>query len=173
MTPKGIVRRQIQNRLPYNFEELTDEEQQNIIEILADAVINYDPNELRIDIDKLTRLIEQAKKLEAKEIENKIIRLKEVLTTQGIFSDSKMKLLIFTEHKDTLDYLAGDGKDGRPLGKLNEWGLKTTQIHGGMKIGDRNTTGTRIYAEKISKKQHSACSNGSRRKRVSTCNSAG
>jgi hypothetical protein len=26
----------------------------------------------------------------------------------------KMKLLIFTEHKDTLDYLAGDGKDGRP-----------------------------------------------------------
>lgn len=146
--PEGYRQRQIQNRLPYNFEELTDEEQQNIIEILADAVINYDPNELRIDIDKLTRLIEQAKKLEAKEIENKIIRLKEVLTTQGIFSDSKMKLLIFTEHKDTLDYLAGDGKDGRPLGKLNEWGLKTTQIHGGMKIGDRNTTGTRIYAEK-------------------------
>ena len=35
-----------------------------------------------------------------------------------------MKLLIFTEHKDTLDYLAGDGKDGRPLGKLREWGLK-------------------------------------------------
>ena len=59
-----------------------------------------------------------------------------------------MKLLIFTEHKDTLDYLAGDGKDGRPLGKLREWGLKVTQIHGGMKIGDRDTPGTRIYAER-------------------------
>ena len=59
-----------------------------------------------------------------------------------------MKLLIFTEHKDTLDYLAGDGKDGRPLGKLREWGLNVTQIHGGMKIGDRDTPGTRIYAER-------------------------
>ena len=59
-----------------------------------------------------------------------------------------MKLLIFTEHKDTLDYLAGDGKDGRPLGKLREWGLTVTQIHGGMKIGDRDTPGTRIYAER-------------------------
>ncbi len=59
-----------------------------------------------------------------------------------------MKLLIFTEHKDTLDYLAGDGKDGRPLGKLRQWNLKTTQIHGGMKIGDRDTPGTRIYAER-------------------------
>jgi superfamily II DNA/RNA helicase len=53
-----------------------------------------------------------------------------------------MKLLVFTEHKDTLDYLAGDGKDGRPLGKLREWGLTVTQIHGGMKIGDRDTPGT-------------------------------
>ena len=40
---------------------------------------------------------------------------------------------------DTLDYLAGDGKDGRPLGKLREWGLTCTQIHGGMPIGDRDT----------------------------------
>ena len=59
-----------------------------------------------------------------------------------------MKLLIFTEHKDTLDYLAADGKEGRPLGKLRQWGLSVTQIHGGMKIGDRDTPGTRIYAEK-------------------------
>ena len=59
-----------------------------------------------------------------------------------------MKLLVFTEHKDTLDYLAGDGHDGRPLGKLREWGLTVTQIHGGMKIGDRDTPGTRIYAER-------------------------
>ena len=64
-----------------------------------------------------------------------------------------MKLLIFTEHKDTLDYLAGDGKDGRPLGKLREWGLSVTQIHGGMKIGDRDTPGTRIYAEREFKEQ--------------------
>jgi superfamily II DNA/RNA helicase len=59
-----------------------------------------------------------------------------------------MKMLLFTEHKDTLDYLAGDGKEGRPLGKLREWGLSVTTIHGGMKIGDRDTPGSRIYAER-------------------------
>ena len=59
-----------------------------------------------------------------------------------------MKLLIFTEHKDTLDFLVGDGRDGRPMGKLREWNLTVTQIHGGMKIGDRDTPGTRIYAER-------------------------
>ena len=32
-------------------------------------------------------------------------RLKQALTERGVFTDSKMKLLIFTEHKDTLDYL--------------------------------------------------------------------
>ena len=30
----------------------------------------------------------------------------------------------------------------------DEWGLTVTQIHGGMKIGDRDTPGTRIYAER-------------------------
>ena len=56
---------------------------------------------------------------------------------EGLFSDPQMKLLLFTEHKDTLDFLVADGKDGRPLGKLREWGLTVTQIHGGMKIGDQ------------------------------------
>ena len=65
--------------------------------------------------------------------------LKQVIQQNGLFSDSKMKLLIFTEHKDTLDYL---------VGKLREWKLSVTQIHGGMKIGDRDTPNTRIYAER-------------------------
>ena len=84
----------------------------------------------------------------AQEAEVKIRRLKELLTDEGVFSDPSMKLLLFTEHKDTLDFLVGDGRDGRPLGKLREWGLSVTQIHGGMKIGDRDTPGTRIYAER-------------------------
>ena len=74
-----------------------------------------------------------------------------------------MKLLLFTEHKDTLDYLAGDGNDGRPLGKLREWGLTITQIHGSMNIGDRDTPGTRISAEGSSKRTvRSGCHRGCR-----------
>jgi len=55
-----------------------------------------------------------------------------------------MKLLIFTEHKDTLDFL---------VGKLREWKLTVTQIYGGMKIGDRDSPGTRIYAEREFKEE--------------------
>lgn len=146
--PEAYRQRQIINRLPDNYDEMPDEDQQTLLESLEAAIITYNPADLRLDIEALRRLIGQAKELEAKEVENKIVELKDVLTKQGVFSDPKMKLLIFTEHKDTLDYLVGDGKEGRPLGKLVEWGLKTTQIHGGMKIGDRNTPGTRIYAER-------------------------
>ena len=53
-----------------------------------------------------------------------LIKLRAVLTEHGLFSNPTMRLLVFTEHKDTLDYLAGDGKDTRPKGKLPEWGLK-------------------------------------------------
>ena len=84
-------------------------------------------------------LIGQAKILESKEIETKLTKLREAITTQGIFKDPSMKLLIFTEHKDTLDYL---------VEKLRAWGLSVTQIHGGMKVGNRNEPGTRLCAEK-------------------------
>src|SRR5204863_6798227 len=80
--------------------------------------------------------------------EVKVRSLRDLLTKEGIFGDSTVKLLLFTEHKDTLDFLVGDGKEGRPLGKLREWGLSVTQRHGGMKIGDRDTPGARIYAER-------------------------
>jgi len=146
--PDAYRREQIDRRLPDDFDDLTEEEQQEIIAQLEDAVLSVDPAVLRDDIVRLERLIDQAQTLEAREIETKLNKLHEVLTTEGIFSDPKMKLLVFTEHKDTLDYLVGDGRDQRPLGKLREWGLTVTQIHGGMKIGDRDMPGTRICAER-------------------------
>ena len=111
-------------------------------------IVAVDPESLREEIQRLGKLIEHAKLLEKREVESKLNKLRQVLNEQHIFSDPRMKLLVFTEHKDTLDYLAGDGRDGRPLGKLREWGLSVTQIHGGMPIGDRDTPGTRIYAER-------------------------
>lgn len=146
--PEGYRRELMNKKLPEDFEDLSDEEQQEIIAQLEDVVANIDPAALREEIAELTKLINQARDLEKKEIETKLVSLKELLKQQGVFADPKMKLLIFTEHKDTLDFLAGDGHDGRPLGKLREWGLTLTQIHGGMKIGDRDTPGTRIFAER-------------------------
>jgi superfamily II DNA or RNA helicase len=146
--PEAYRKEQINRRLPEDFEDLTDEERQAIVSELEELVASYDPATLRQEILELGQLIGQARQLEQSEVESKLTKLRQLLTEHGIFKDPKMKLLIFTEHKDTLDFLVGDGKDGRPLGKLNEWGLSATQIHGGMKVGDRGTPGTRIYSER-------------------------
>ena len=137
--PEAYRQEQINKKLPDDFDDLTEEEQMEIIGQLEDAVASIDPAALREEILELAKLIDQAKHLESREVESKLRKLKEVITEHGAFKDSSMKLLIFTEHKDTLTYL---------LEKLADWGLTTTQIHGGMKIGDRDTPGTRIYAER-------------------------
>jgi superfamily II DNA or RNA helicase len=147
--PEGYREEQMLKKVPEDFDDLPEDERQKIMDELESVVASVDPVALREEIQQLTRLIEHARMLEQREQEQpKLAKLKEVLTQQGVFKDSKMKLLVFTEHKDTLDYLAGDGKGGRPLGKLREWDLSVTTIHGGMKIGDRDTPGTRIYAER-------------------------
>src|SRR5439155_12528766 len=146
--PEKYRQEQINKRLPEDFEDLPEDEQQEIIAQLEDVVASYNPNDLREEIIELSGLIKQAQILEAAEAEVKVRHLRDLLTKERLFSDPTVKLLLFTEHKDTLDFLAGDGKDGRPLGKLREWGLTLTKIHGGMKIGDRDTPGSRIYAER-------------------------
>ncbi len=146
--PEKYRREQIARRMPDDFDDLDEEDQQEIIAQLEDEVLSYDPAVLQEEIAQLNRLVEHAKQIEGRDVQSKLKKLRSVLTEQGIFADPQMKLLVFTEHKDTLDYLAADGKDGRPLGKLREWGLTITQIHGGMKIGDRDTPGSRICAER-------------------------
>jgi len=137
--PDAYNQEQIAKRLPEDFDELPEDEQQEILDSLEEVVASVDPAELRKDIMQLTKLINQAQILEKREVESKLTKLKEVITEQGVFEDPTMKLIIFTEHKDTLDYL---------VGKLQEWKLSVTQIHGSMKIGDRDMPGTRLHAER-------------------------
>src|SRR5580658_5739796 len=144
--PRDYLRKQME--IPEDLDDLPEEERDEYIEEIENAAISFDPTLLKEEILQIGRLIDHARALEHREIESKLVKLKNVLAEQEIFSNPNMKLLVFTEHKDTLDYLAGDGEDGRPLGRLREWGLKVTQIHGGMKIGDRDTPGTRIFAER-------------------------
>lgn len=137
--PQGYRQEQILKNVPDEFDDLPEEEQQDIIASLENVVASVDPAALKEEILQLTKLIDQARLLEQREVESKLVRLKEVITERGVFQDPKMKLLIFTEHKDTLDFL---------VGRLREWKLTVTQIHGGMKIGDRDTPGSRIFAER-------------------------
>ena len=151
--PEAYRKQRIERRIPDDFDELPDDEQAELLSRLEDEVISIDPAVLREDIVRLSSLIAQARDLESRGVGTKIAELRRVLTEIGAFTDPATKLLLFTEHKDTLDFLAGDGRDGRPLGKLREWGLSVTQIHGGMKIGDRDTPGSRIYAEREFREQ--------------------
>src|SRR6266568_1756911 len=144
--PRDFLKKQLE--IPDDLDELTEEEREAYVEEIENAAISFDPATLKEEIAQIGRLIDQARALEQREVESKLAKLKKVLSEHDVFSDPTMKLLVFTEHRDTLDYLAGDGRDGRPLGKLREWGLKVTQIHGGMKIGDRDAPGTRICAER-------------------------
>lgn len=137
--PEGYRQEQIAKKRPANFEDLPENEQQKIIDELETVVASVDPAALRTEIQQLGRLIEQAVNLEKREVESKLVKLREEIVRAGVFADPNMKLLVFTEHKDTLDYL---------VGKLREWGLTVTQIHGGMHVGTRDAPGTRLYAER-------------------------
>lgn len=122
-----------------DLDELPDDEAARLLDEVEVASLSEDRDSIRQEIGEISKLIGQALVLEKREIESKLKKLHEVITDQNIFGDPKTKLLIFTEHKETLDYL---------VRKLREWGLKVTQIHGGMRSGDRDTSGTRLYAER-------------------------
>lgn len=146
--PEAYRQEQIRKKVPGDFDDLPEEMQAGLLQELENIVASVDPDALREEIMELGKLVDTARSLEKREVESKLSQLKKVISEKGVFADSRLKLLIFTEHKDTLDYLVGDGNAGRPPGKLREWGLNVTRIHGGMKIGDQDTPGTRIYAER-------------------------
>ena len=115
---------------------------------VEDQVLSHDPAILREELSQLSGLIDHALRIEQRGLHSRLNKLRCVLNKEGIFDDPKTKLLIFTEHKETLDFLAADGEDGRPVGKLFDWGLTVARVHRGMAIGDRDTPGTRLCAER-------------------------
>jgi len=130
------------------LEDLPEDEAEQQIEKIEQASLSADREALRQEIAEIQDLINKARILEQREVESKLKELHDILIREKIFKDSKTKLLIFTEHRDTLEYLAGRREGARwEKGKLEEWGLRVTQIHGGMRPGDRDTPGTRLYAE--------------------------
>jgi superfamily II DNA or RNA helicase len=123
---------------PEDLEEMEEAERDRIERILEAVTLVQNPTLVREEIAELEKLAKRAGALEEAEAEAKLARLKEVLKEQGLFDDPGERLLIFTEFKDTLDYL---------VGKLTNWGFKVGFIHGGMQIGSRDVKGSRLYAE--------------------------
>ena len=89
--------------------------------------------ELKREIETIEKLIRTAKEILKEEKEVKLSELKGVMQSLG-----KEKILIFTESKDTLEYL---------VNKIKSWGYTVNYIHGGMNLYDR------IKAESVFKNQ--------------------
>jgi superfamily II DNA or RNA helicase len=83
--------------------------------------------ELQAEIDLLGHLIHLAKEAERHGVETKLSKLKEVLEDEALLQSGE-KLLIFTEARDTLDYLAE---------RLRGWGYSVVTLHGGMNLDQR------------------------------------
>ncbi len=118
-------------------EDMSEEdrwEQEQIWETLS---IAENKEELQKEIHTLEELIEDTKKVIDQEVEIKLTKLKEAMKELEEKSINK-KILIFTESRDTLEYLEK---------RIKSWGYTTSTIHGGMQLAER------IEAEKIFKTQ--------------------
>jgi superfamily II DNA or RNA helicase len=123
---------------PEELEEMEEGERQRLEELLEAVTLAENADQVRDEIEELLSLAEQAKNVEDRNIEAKLFKLKSLLQEHGFFDKPDQRLLVFTEFKDTLDYL---------VAKLKTWGFKIGIIHGGMRAGSRDEPGTRLHAE--------------------------
>ena len=83
--------------------------------------------ELQTEINTLAELIRLAREAERHELETKLTELRRVMEDEQL-QQTREKLLIFTESRETLEYLAE---------KLKDWGYSVVTLHGGMNLDAR------------------------------------
>ena len=137
---KILIGKEEPKELKIDFEELEDLEESERWkkeEEWEGVTLAKDPEELREEIETIDRLIEKAKEILKGEKEVKLRELRKAIT-EGFRKIREMggnsKILIFTESRDTLEYL---------VRKIRSWGYKVNSIHGGMSLEER------IKAEKV------------------------
>ncbi|BAD59296.1 helicase-related protein [Nocardia farcinica] len=114
----------------YNAEELEYLEE----ELLDAATAAQTVAELETELRELAGLIQLAKQVRDRGDDRKWSELSRILQDEGLTNDSSgrpRKLIIFTEHRDTLEYLRG--RIGSLLGRPDA----VQVIHGGVRRGER------------------------------------
>ncbi len=123
---------------PEDLEEMEEADREHFERLIEAVTIAQNPEQVREEVARLEQLAERAKALEEAEAEEKLAKLRTVLREQGFFDSPDERLLLFTEFRDTLEYL---------VEKLKNWGFRVDFIHGGMAIGSRDDKGTRLFVE--------------------------
>ena len=116
----------------YNLDSLDDMEETNRWkteeELLERLSMSGSEEELEIEIQMVSDLAKQALEVEKSGMETKLTALMDTVMRDGGIISRKEKLLIFTEAKDTLDYLREH---------LEKQGFKVVTIEGSLNIDKR------------------------------------
>ena len=106
-----------------DLDDLTAEDE----EAISGASTARTPEELAREIAQLNGLIEIAETTRSKGPERKLFEFQQAIESATV-ADRTEKILVVTEHRDTLTYLTR---------RLKEQGYAVCNIHGGMKLADR------------------------------------
>ena len=116
-----------------DYDELEDDERDALENILSDPrkfklfTTAKSLTEIQSEAEEVKRLFLKADALyKSQQEEQKFIKLRELLTSQNVIDGEK--LVLFTEHKDTLLYLEE---------RLKNNGYTVTTIHGGKSVDER------------------------------------
>lgn len=108
-------------------EDMSEEERWKKEELWETLSVAENMEELRREIETINTLINMAKQIINDEDEIKLRQLKDTLNNLNK-EYPREKVLIFTESKDTLEYLER---------KIRSWGYSVNTIHGGMSLYER------------------------------------
>ena len=120
------------------LDEFEDAEREKLEQTLEAITLAGNAEQIHEEIAELLELAEEAKSVEGAQSEAKLGHLRKLMQEEGFFDRPDQRLLLFTEFKDTLEYLRD---------RLITWGFSVGCIHGGMKSGSRDEPGSRLHTE--------------------------
>ncbi len=138
--PKGV---RIGDLEDFDFDDYADDELENLEDFVIDAAsAAATAEELDIEVAELEVLVKLADNVRNSGVDTKWIELRDLLRSDRFLGEeSSGKLIVFTEHKDTLTYLTDriTAELGRPEAVVT--------IHGGVKRHDRRTLQDRFRVD--------------------------
>jgi hypothetical protein len=120
----------LQGSLPDAEQDEDDLDDTDRDQLVDEYTAALELEQLREEISALKELVEQARRVRENASDSKLAALKRCLGEAQFLElrDGRGKLLIFTEHRDTLCYVRDH---------LERWGFSICQIHGGMNPYER------------------------------------
>ena len=121
---------QLQGRLPDTEQDEGDLDEATRDELIDEATAAAELDQLRVEVAELGDLVARVGRVRESGRDSKLVELRQCLQRAEFdeLKDGRGKLLIFTEHRDTLNHLREN---------IETWGYSTCEIHGGMNPRER------------------------------------